>query len=97
MAETICNAEWVRKFMTELGQKQAKPTTVYQDKLGTISWTEEVQGLEKCKRICIKYYYLREMVVHKSVEVIYKPSADNLADTFNKVLIGPTFHVQQSP
>ena len=85
----------MREVLAELGQEQANPTTVYQDNLGTISWTEEVQGLRNVNHIGIKYYYVREMVVNKAVTVIYTPSADNRADALTKVLSGQSFQVHK--
>ena len=95
LAETVRNAAWVREVLSELGHRQTKPTNVYQDNLGTISWTEEVQGLRNVKHVGIKYHYVREMVVNKAVEVIYTPSEKNCSDSFTKVLIGTTFQIHR--
>ena len=38
---------WVRELLEELQVKQYYPTTVLQENLGNISWTEDLQGLEK--------------------------------------------------
>ena len=52
----------VRDILRELGEHQRSPTVVYQDNLGTISWTDNVQGLRKVKHIGVKYHYVRSKV-----------------------------------
>lgn len=70
---------------------QNNPTPVYQDNLGTISWTEGVQGLRKVKHVDVKYHYVRSKVEDKTVQVLYRSSLKNKADSLTKCLGGVLF------
>lgn len=47
-----------------------------QDNLGTISWTEGVNGLGKVKHVDIKYNYVRDSVDWNICKVKYALSAE---------------------
>lgn len=96
LAVTVRDTVWMRSVLDDLGQPQKGPTVVNQDNLGTISWTEEVQGLRNVKHMGIKYHYVRELVSKKRIIVNYTPSKDNRADSLTKVLIGDSFLVHRS-
>lgn len=49
------------------------PTNVFQDNLGTISWSEEMQGRRKVKHIGVKYHYVRSAVYSETVQVDHTP------------------------
>ena len=83
--------DWVRGMLEELGEPQESPTVIYQDNLGTISWTDNVQGLRKVKHIGVKYHYVRSKVDDKTVKVLYRSSAENKADSLTKILGGDQF------
>lgn len=91
LSACVREVRWLRDVMAEVCCPQVKATTIYQDNLGAISWTEHVQGLRKVKHVGIKYHYVRESVDAKHVTVQYTPSADNRADSLTKGLIGETF------
>lgn len=70
----VREVDWVRMMQHEIGQVQNGPTSVYQDNLGTISWTDIVQGLRKVTQIRVKYDYVRSKVEDSVVKVLCKPS-----------------------
>ena len=87
----VREVDWVRGMLKEIGHAQRGPTTVYQDNLGTISWTDSVQGLRKVKHVGVRYHYVRSKVEDCTVKVLYTPSLDNKADSLTKVLGPQTF------
>lgn len=91
LSSCVREVRWIRSLLSEIGCLETGPTTIYQDNLGAISWTEHVQGLMKVKHVGIKYHYVREAVVRKDVEVAYAPSSVNRADSLTKGLVGETF------
>lgn len=91
MAHCVREIHWIRTMLTELGVSQKGPTVVHQDNLGTISWTNEVQGLRKVKHIGIRYHYVRDAVDARAIEVEYVPSTENKADGLTKVLVTSPF------
>lgn len=91
LSECVRDIVWVRQLFAEIGLAVQYPTNVYQDNLGTISWTTEVQGLRKVKHVGIRYSYVREAVDNQLVNVLYTPSIKNKADSLTKALVGPTY------
>ena len=69
LAHCVREIHWVRATLVELKVFQSQPTVVHQDNLGTISSTNEVQGLRKVKHIGIRYHYVRDAVDSKALEV----------------------------
>ena len=64
---------------------------MFQDNLGTIRWTEDVQGLRKVKHIGMRYHYVRDAVDTRNVAVQYTESEHNRADMLTKILTGDPF------
>lgn len=91
LSECVREVNWVRQVLKELGFDTEEPTCVYQDNLGTIRWTDEVQGLRKVKHVGIRYHSVKETVEHQSVQVLYTPSQENKADSLTKALVGSSF------
>lgn len=60
------------------------PILVLQDNLGTISWTERVQGLRNVKHVGLKYQIVKEAVEKKPNQVLYTPSERNIVDSLTK-------------
>lgn len=58
---SVCvrDTKWVRQVLEALNISDPNPSVVYQDNLGTINWTEEVQGLRKVKHVGLKYHYVK--------------------------------------
>lgn len=96
LAHVIREVKWIRLVLGELKVLDDKPTKMRQDNLGTISWTEDINGLRKVKHVGIKYHYDRESVDSKVVEVGYTPSSENRSDSLTKVLIGAEFEKHRS-
>lgn len=91
LADMVRNTSWVRAVLTDLEQPQNSPTMVNQDNLRSISWTEEVQGLQNVKHIGIEVHIVQGMVSKRSAAIKYMASQDNRADGFTKVLVDQQF------
>ena len=91
LSECVKAVKWCEQVLRELGFSDKVPVTVYQDNLGTISWTSEVQGLRNVKHVGIRYAFVREAVESKKIEILYTPSSENKADSFTKPLVGFSF------
>lgn len=88
---------WVQNVLDKIGVKRDEPTEIHQDNLGSISWTAHVQGLLIVKQVEVKYHYVQDSVDKKYVAVTYTPLAENLGDSFIKVLIGKPFERLRTP
>ena len=91
LSHGIRELKWIREVLNETNMTQSGPTVVYQDNLGSISWTEDTQGLRRVKHVGIKYHFVRDSIETKHVEIKYTPSHLNRSDSLTKVLIGNEF------
>ena len=91
LSNAIREVKWIRMVLKELNVIEDEPTQILQDNLGSISWTEEVNGLRKVKPVGIKYHYVRDSVDAKHITVKFTPSSGNRSDSLTKVLIASDF------
>lgn len=96
LAQCVREVSWIRTTLAELGVAQDNQTAVYQDNLGTISWTTEVQGLRKVKHIGIRHHYVCDAVDDRQIIVEYTPPNENKADGLTKVLVTSPFRLFRS-
>lgn len=87
---------WIRELLVEFDAMQSEPTELNQDNLGTISWTEEVQGMRRVKHIGVKYHYVRDVVNSGAVQVQPVASEDNRSDSLTKVLVGEEYKIHRN-
>lgn len=58
----FCEIGWLRKLFGKVLGEQLPKTTIYQDNLGCINWTEHVKGLRLINHVILCYYYVRSDV-----------------------------------
>ena len=46
---------------------------------------------KRTKHIDIRYHFIRQHVIDKTIELFHVPTAKNIADIMTKALTGPTF------
>ena len=81
-----CQAIWMRGILKELKHPQEKPTVIYCDNKSAIALTKNPVYHGKNKHVRIKYHFIRELVSHGEVEVIFCKSNDQAADVLTKAL-----------
>ena len=87
-----CSTEvvFLRRLLEELGFRQV-PTIVYQDNQSTIHWASGRDNFHKTKHMDIKYHYVRDLVSNSSINVVYLPTAQMVADVLTKPVIKEQF------
>jgi hypothetical protein len=84
-------AVWLRRLLSDLGHKQAKPTILLEDNLACIAIASNPRDHSKTKHIDIKYHHVRERIANGEVSVSFIPTSKQLADIFTKGLPKPSF------
>ena len=84
----VSMAEWLRKLLDFLGYNQDKAIAIAEDNQGAIKYTLSKECSGRMKHIDVKFHWIRERIVSKSICVEYVASADNVADIFTKTLKG---------
>ena len=91
MAAAAQEALALRSLLNELGSPQSDPTPLLEDNQGTISLAENDMTHSRSKHIDIRYHFIRDHIKRGTIETVYCPTADNVADIFTKPLPAPRF------
>jgi hypothetical protein len=68
------------------------PAIVFQDNQSTIALAEKGRSTStRTRHIAIRYFFVKDNIERKDIEVQYKPTEEMLADFFTKPLQGETF------
>lgn len=78
----------IRNILKFLNEERDGPTTIFEDNQSCINNIHSVGKSPQTKHIDSKYLYTKELIKNGIVNVIYCPSAENLADILTKAL-GP--------
>ena len=81
-------AIWMRELNSDLGNRQVKPTVVYEDNQSAIAMSKNPQFHGRSKHISIKYHFIREQVSNNKISLKYCPTEDMVANLLTKG-IGP--------
>lgn len=83
---------WVRSILTEMCIDLGVPSIkLFEDNQGCIQLCKNPVNPKRSKHIDIKYHFIRENVSSGIVEIIFIPTASQIADIFTKSLPGPSF------
>ena len=104
VAKSSCEAEliaqstigehivWLREVMEELGFVPDKPTVLHQDNKAAIILASKGCGsFKRTKHINVRYFWLKELIDKKLLELLYVPTASMVADILTKPLVGYKF------
>ena len=66
-----------------MGEHLTNPMMIFEDNQSTIPTTKNPQFHGRAKHINIKFHFIREQVIAKTVELKYCRSSDMVADLLN--------------
>jgi hypothetical protein len=78
---------WTQSLLTELNQEAEEPVKIYEDNNSCIQFGRNPIHSSRMKHIDVKYFFLRELIQKKKVELLPVRSEFNVADFFTKVLL----------
>jgi hypothetical protein len=83
---------WAKQFMENLGFPQLM-TTVFEDNKSAILLANQQNGstLSKTKHIQVRFYYIRELIQQRQINIIYLPTHEMIADILTKPIVGKLF------
>ena len=86
-------AIWLRRLLAELGLNELEPTTIREDNQGAIAIAKNPVSHSRTKHIDIKYHFIRDVVINKTVVLEYCGTEDMLADILTKALCKERFEL----
>lgn len=79
-------AVWIRRLLTDLKVPQDHPTVLMEDNQGAICIAKNPVSHSRTKHIDVRYHYIREALIDKTIELKYCPTNEMIADLFTKPL-----------
>jgi hypothetical protein len=89
----VRDVQWERRGLATLGDSSivGAPTQVWVDNKAAVDMSRHHATHDASKHIDAKYFYVRELVADKTVQVDHIPGTDNPADILTKPLPYDTF------
>jgi hypothetical protein len=72
--------------MKAIGSHRLGPIPMYCDNQSCIALTKNPRFHDRSKHIDIKHHYLRKMIEHSDIKIIYCPTEDMIAYALTKAL-----------
>jgi hypothetical protein len=85
----------IRATLEELGYPQG-PTTIFCDNTAAISIANKTSRRRRSKAMDMRFHWIQDRIAQGQFKIVWRPSADNLADFFTKTLPAKTFFSQRS-
>lgn len=79
-------AVWLRRLSTEMGSLPSSPTMILEDNQSAIAMSKNPQFHGRAKHIDIRHHFVRELVEEETIELMYCPTEDMVADLLTKGL-----------
>ena len=81
----------LRRLLKDMGHEQVDATTVYEDNQGCIYLMHNDLKNKRTKHIDIKYFWLKQQIDEKKVELLFCPTQEMIADIMTKSLPRESF------
>jgi hypothetical protein len=85
-AHAAKEAVWLRRLLTELGQPTLHPTLLHIDNQSAIAITRNPEFHDRTKHIEVRYHFLRHQHTQGEIDLVYKPTGEQVADALTKGL-----------
>ena len=84
LALTAQEIVWLRQLLQDIGFPQPEPSVVYEDNQGTIHLSNNPVTSNRSKHIDVRYHFVREQILNKTISLTYKETANMWADALTK-------------
>jgi hypothetical protein len=88
VAATLAGTEiiWLRSLFDELGSRVEEPSHLYIDNQSALTVAKNPEHHGRMKHLDLRYFWLREKVAQRAIQVGYVPTKDMPADLLTKAL-----------
>jgi len=91
VANTAAEVLWIRSLLQELRLPLSGPPKVWCDNIGATYLSVNPVFHARTKHVAIDFHFVRELVASKDLEILFVPSADQIADVLTKPLASKRF------
>jgi hypothetical protein len=82
----VQEAVHLRELLKSVGAAQRSATSIYEDNQAAIALSKNPMVSKRTKHIDIRCHFVRERAEIGEIELVYIPTADQIADIFTKPL-----------
>lgn len=93
VANTTAELLWVRALLLDLGIGLSSTPTLWCDNIGATYISVNLVFHARTKHVEIDFYFVRDRVADKSLNIRFIPSSDQLADVLTKPLVSNRFQL----
>eukprot|EP00253_Pinus_taeda_P031402 PITA_31402 len=86
-----CQAVWMRRMLSSLGQEQAKATVIFCDNSSAIALSKNSVFHKRTKHIDTRFHYIRELVNNGEIVLEHCRTQEQVADILTKPLDQKSF------
>lgn len=86
LSEAGQEAVWLRRLLSELGEKQLNPTVVNEDNRSCMDFVSQDRQNKRSKHIDTKYFHAKDLCSSGVIQLKYCPTDSMIADVFTKPL-----------
>ncbi|CAL2244033.1 unnamed protein product [Prunus armeniaca] len=90
-SEATTQAIWLRFVLEDFGELQTEATPLHCDNISAIAITRNPVFHQKTKHIDRRYHFIKDALQEGTVDLIYCPTNEQLADIFTKALAKDRF------
>jgi hypothetical protein len=91
MSDQLPQIIWTRNFLVAQGYSMG-PARIYQDNMSTIALASKGRSTSaRTRHIAIRFFFVKDRIDSKEVEVVYKATGEMIADIMTKPLQGELF------
>jgi hypothetical protein len=91
VANTAAELLWIRSLLKELRLTLSGPPKIWCDNIGATYLSVNPVFHARTKHVAIDFHFARELVASKDLEILFVPSADQIADVLTKPLASKRF------
>jgi hypothetical protein len=93
VVNTAAELVWIQSLLRDLGINLPSPPKLWCDNIGATYLSVNLIFNARTKHLEIDFHFVRELVAAKSLEILFIPSFDQLADVLTKPLVSKRFHL----
>ena len=86
LSEACKEAIWLRKLLRDMKIIQSKPTKMFEDNQSCLRLATEERLSNRTKHIDTKVHFIKEHIDQKTIQCVYCPTEDMIADIMTKPL-----------
>jgi hypothetical protein len=79
-------ASWIRQILQELGCPLTGKISLFEDNQSAISYIYNTKISSQSKHIGVRHAFIKDSLEKGDIEIIYKSTNENVADTLTKPL-----------